>query len=320
MGFWQDRPVLVTGATGLLGGWFVDQLVDSGADVVCIMRDIRPASNFTKLGLDGKVDIAFGSIEDFDFVERTVNEYEIDVIYHLAAQTIVRIGNLSPINTFESNIKGTWNILEAARRRKVRQVVIASSDKSYGSKNEPPYTEDMPLAGANSYDVSKSCGDLIALSYLETYKLPVTIVRCGNLYGGGDLNWNRIIPGTVRSVIRGQAPVIRSDGKMLRDYLYVKDAVDGYMLCGEVPEAIGQAFNFGTEKPTSVVDVVSTLLDVMGSHLQPIVKGEPSTEIPKQWLSTAKARKVLSWRPFTELRNGLGHAAKWYREYFEEAG
>lgn len=311
-GFWRDRQVLVTGATGFLGSWLVEELYNQEAQVVTIVRDNRPDCRFYRESLDQGACVVAGDLKDAELVRRVVGDYEIDTIFHLGAQTIVRIGEMSPTETFESNIKGTWNILEAARAGKVRRAVIASSDKAYGNI-DPPYIEDMPLAGINPYDVSKSCGDLIANCYQQTYGTPISIVRCSNLYGGGDLNWNRIIPGTIRSVLRGERPVIRGDGRMKRDYMYVKDAVRGYLAVGESEKALGQAFNFGTETPTSVLEIVGKILDVMGSHLAPEIQAKESKEIKAQWLSIAKARSLLAWAPGWTLQHGLEDTVSWYR-------
>lgn len=313
-GFWRDKQVLVTGATGFLGGWLVEELYNQEAQVITIVRDSRPDCRFYRDSLDQGAVVVAGDLKDAELVKRVVGDYEIDTIFHLGAQTIVRIGEMSPVETFQSNITGTWNILDAAKAGRVRRTVIASSDKAYGNI-DPPYIEDMPLAGVNPYDVSKSCGDLIANSYHQTYGTPVSIVRCSNLYGGGDLNWNRIIPGTIRSVLRGENPVIRGDGLMKRDYMYVKDAVRAYLAVGASEKANGQAFNFGTETPTTVLEVVSKILDVMGSHSAPEVQAKPSKEIKAQWLSIAKARSMLSWKPEWTLQSGLEDTVSWYRSY-----
>lgn len=247
--FWQDRPTFVTGGTGLVGSWLVQRLVDLGADVVCLVRDWVPQSELVRSGLIERVKVVRGDVRDRDMLERALGEFEIDTVIHLAAQTIVTIANRNPISTFETNIAGTWNILEASRRSpKVKQIVMASSDKAYGDQEVLPYNEDTPLQGQHPYDVSKSASDLIAAAYAKSYDLPVAITRCGNFYGGGDLNWNRIIPGTIRSILRGQAPIIRSDGEYIRDYFYVEDGAAAYMLLAEQlairPELKGQAFNF----------------------------------------------------------------------------
>ena len=229
--FWQDRPVLVTGATGLVGAWLTRRLIESGADVVALVRDWVPQCEFVRAGLIERVKVVRGDICDRDCLERTIGEFETDTVIHLAAQTIVGIANRNPVSTFESNIQGTWNLLEACRRSPVvKSVVVASSDKAYGHQDVLPYGEDTPLAGRHPYDVSKSCADLIAQAYAVSFGTPVAVTRCGNFYGGGDLNWNRIVPGTIRSVLRGERPVIRSDGEYIRDYFYVEDGAAAYLL------------------------------------------------------------------------------------------
>jgi CDP-glucose 4,6-dehydratase len=249
--FWRDRPVLITGATGLVGSWLTRRLVEAGADVVALVRDWVPQSELIRSRIIERVKVVRGDVCDLGALERALGEYEIDTVIHLAAQTIVGIANRNPISTFESNVQGTWNLLEACRRSSlVASILIASSDKAYGDQKNLPYAEDTPLQGRHPYDVSKSCADLIAQTYAETYGLPVAVTRCGNFYGGGDLNWNRIVPGTIRSALRGQRPVIRSDGRYVRDYFYVEDGAAAYMLLAEQlhsrPELRGQAFNFST--------------------------------------------------------------------------
>ena len=262
-------------------------------------------------------------MRDRDTLERALGEFEIDTVFHLAAQAIVTIANRNPVSTFETNIAGTWNLLEASRRSpKVRQIVIASSDKAYGDQENLPYHENTPLQGQHPYDVSKSAADLIAHSYAKSYDLPVTITRCGNFYGGGDLNWNRIIPDTIRSVLRGQRPVIRSDGEYTRDYFYVEDSVAANMLLAEKladkPELKGEAFNFSNEIQVTVSQIVQRILDLMGSDLQPDVRNEVSNEIRHQYLSAAKARQMLGWTPLYTLEEGLQKTIDWYEEFFNE--
>lgn len=269
--FWQDRPTFVTGGTGLVGSWLIQRLVEAGADVVCLVRDWVPQSELVRTGHIEKVKVVRGDIRDRELIERTLGEYEADTVIHLAAQTIVSIANRNPVSTFETNIAGTWNVLEACRRSpKVRQIVVASSDKAYGDQESLPYDERTPLQGQHPYDASKSAADLLATTYTVTYGLPVAITRCGNFYGGGDLNWNRIIPGTIRSVIRGQRPIIRSDGNYVRDYFYVEDGAAAYMLLAEQlalrPELRGEAFNFSNEIQVTVIQIVQKILDLMGDR------------------------------------------------------
>jgi CDP-glucose 4,6-dehydratase len=263
-----------------------------------------------------------GDLRDQALLERCLGEYEIDTVFHLAAQTIVGIANCNPISTFESNIQGTWALLEAARRSpRVKQIVIASSDKAYGDQETLPYDESTPLEGRHPYDVSKSCADLIAQAYAKSYGLPVSITRCGNFYGGGDLNWNRIVPGTIRSALKGERPVIRSDGKFIRDYFYVEDGAAAYMLLAERMAAdrslCGQAFNFSNEIQVTVLELVTLLLHTLASGLQPDVRNEASNEIRHQYLSAAKAKAVLGWKPLFTLEQGLALTVEWYKEFLK---
>jgi CDP-glucose 4,6-dehydratase len=265
---------------------------------------------------DRRVVTVRGALENFDDVARALNEYEIEACHHLGAQAIVTVGNRDPRSTFESNIKGSWNVLEAARRHKpLKRLIFASSDKAYGNLKTLPYTEEMPLRGSHPYDASKSCADLLAQSYLKTYRLPVAIVRCGNLYGGGDLNFNRIVPETIRSVLRRKRPIIRSEGSPLRDYLYVKDAVSAYLALADSGET--GAFNFGTETPTSVLEVTRLILKLMRSSLRPRILDKAPNEIPRQWLSCRKARERLGWKPKHDLRRGLTETIAWYRKHLK---
>ena len=319
--FWQDRPTFVTGATGLLGGWLVKRLVEAGADVVCLVRDWVPQCEFVRQGLTRQVKTVRGDICDRVLLERILGEYEVVTVFHLAAQTIVGIANQNPISTFETNIEGTWALMEACRRTStVSSVVVASSDKAYGDQVKLPYSEETPLEGRHPYDVSKSCADLIAQAYAQTYRLPVAVTRCGNFYGGGDLNWNRIVPGTVRSVIRQERPIIRSDGTYLRDYLYVEDGAAAYMLLAELmtrsPELHGHAFNFSNENPVTVSHLVERLLKLMGSDLQPIIQNKATNEIREQYLGAGKARKSLGWHPLFGLDEGLERTVGWYKQFF----
>lgn len=318
--FWRDRPTLVTGATGLVGSWLTRRLREAGADVVCIVRDWVPQSEMVHTGTLSAVKVVRGDICDRDLLERTLGEYEINTVFHLAAQTIVGIANCNPISTFESNIAGTWNILEACRRSpSVKAVVLASSDKAYGDQEQLPYSEETPLEGRHPYDVSKSCADLIAQAYGKTYALPVAITRCGNFYGGGDLNWNRIVPGTIRSVLRGETPVIRSDGQYIRDYFYVEDGAAAYMLLAERllcnNRWRGQAFNFSNEIQVTVLDLVRRILAQMNSSLEPDVRNEASNEIRHQYLCANRARTELGWAPLFTLDEGLTRTVSWYKEF-----
>lgn len=322
--FWHSRPVLVTGASGLVGSWLVKRLMElerPGNEVVCLVRDWVPQSELVRSGLFQKVRAVRGDIRDAGLIERILGEYEIDTVFHLAAQTIVPIANRNPLSTFESNIQGTWALLEACRRSPlVKQIVIASSDKAYGSQQKLPYDESMPLQGCHPYDVSKSCADLLAQSYAKTFGLPVVITRCGNFYGGGDLNWNRIIPGTIRSVLFGERPIIRSDGLYIRDYFYVEDGVHAYLTLASKLAAdrslIGEAFNFSNEIQITVLDLVKRILELTGSQLKPDVLNQASNEIRHQYLSAEKARRVLGWAPLFNIEQGMRKTIDWYKRFF----
>lgn len=322
--FWQDRNVFVTGATGLVGGWVVKNLKKLNANVVTLVRDWVPGSLLNREKAWDYVNVVRGDICDQELLERVLAEYEISTVLHLAAQTIVPIANRNPVSTFEANIAGTWRLLEACRHNPtVKQIVIASSDKAYGEAAQLPYTEETPLQAKYPYDVSKSCADLIAQSYANTWGLPVVITRCGNFYGGGDLNWNRIIPGTIRSVLRGKRPQIRSTGELIRDYVYVEDAVSSYLLLAEkleeIPSIKGQAFNFSNENPLSALEIAQKLLDLMGSSLKLEILGEASQEIKNQFLDATKAKTVLNWKPLFPLEEGLKRTISWYNAYFQHA-
>jgi CDP-glucose 4,6-dehydratase len=322
--FWRDRTVLVTGATGLLGGWIVKALVELRADVVCLVRDWVPQSEMVRGGAVDRVKVARGDVRDQTTLERVLNEFEINTVLHLAAQTIVGTANRNPVSTFETNVAGTWALLEGARRcGTVKQIVLASSDKAYGDQPDLPYTEDMPLQGRHIYDASKSCADLVAQTFAHVYGVPVAITRCGNFYGGGDLNWNRIVPGTIRSILRGTRPVIRSDGSFIRDYIYAEDAVQAYLFLAEKlassPDLRGEAFNFSNETQITVRDLVRKISAMMGSSLEPDIRNEASNEIKHQYLSAEKARKVLSWTPQFTIDTGLERTIAWYREFLDES-
>jgi CDP-glucose 4,6-dehydratase len=319
--FWRDRPVLVTGATGLLGSWLVARLRQSGAAVVCLVRDWVPESELVRSGTIERVNVVRGGLDDRDLLERALGEYEVQTVFHLGAQTIVGTANDNPISTFESNIAGTWNLLEACRRSpKVTSIVMASSDKAYGEQPVLPYNEDMPLIGRHPYDVSKSCADLIAQAYAHTYRLPVAITRCGNFYGGGDLNWNRVVPGTIRSIVRGERPIVRSDGQYVRDYFYIEDGVAAYMLLAERvtgdDNLYGAAFNFSNESQITVLDLVGKIARKMDSRLEPQVLNQANNEIRRQYLSAERARRDLGWKPQFTLDDGLDRTIAWYREFF----
>jgi CDP-glucose 4,6-dehydratase len=322
-GLWLRKRVLVTGCTGLLGSWLTDWLVKAGADVVGLVRDSVPGSNFHRLGLADSVTTVRGRLEDYALLERILNEYQVEAVFHLGAQTIVGIANENPLSTFSANIQGTWNVLEAARRSpRVKAFVFASSDKAYGTHAELPYRETAPLVGQHPYDVSKTCADLIAQAYWKSYRLPVGITRCGNFYGGGDLNFNRIVPGTIRSLIDGQRPIIRSDGTLIRDYFYIKDGVNAYVTLAErllSGQGAGEAYNFSNEIQMTVRELVGLICELFdGPIREPIVLNDAPNEIPHQYLSADKARTELGWAPLHTLREGLAETIAWYKDYLSE--
>ena len=319
--FWRDRRVLVTGATGMVGYWLVKDLLAMGARVIALIRDSDPQSGFYRSGDYRRTALVQGNVEDFASLERSINENEVDTVFHLAAQPIVNVANRWPLPTFETNIRGTYNLLEACRIHSglVKRVIIASSDKAYGEHETLPYTESMPLQGKHPYEVSKSCADLITQTYHHTYGLPVAILRCGNIFGGGDLNWSRIVPYTIRCFLNNQRPVIRSDGQFVRDYIYVKDVSHCYLKAAEslsAKAACGEAFNFSLEQPLTVLKLVAMLQDLMHcQHLQPDVQNNAFGEIREQYLNTDKAARLLNWKPQYTLEQGLNETIAWYREY-----
>ncbi len=298
------------------------ELIDQGANVTGLVRDHVPQSNLYQGEHIKKMNIVRGSLEELAVIERALGEYEIDTVFHLAAQAIVGVANRNPISTFEANILGTWNILEACRKHPlIKRVIVASSDKAYGDQENLPYDENMPLQGKHPYDVSKSCADLISHTYFHTYGLPVCITRCGNLYGGGDLNFNRIIPQTIQLVLNGEAPEIRSDGTFVRDYFYIEDAVQAYLLLAEKMEEnnlAGEAFNFSNEIQLTVLELVEKILKKMNSNLKPKVLNQGSNEIKHQYLSAEKARKLLNWTPAYTIDEGLEKTIEWYTEFFKK--
>jgi CDP-glucose 4,6-dehydratase len=309
-GFWRGRRVLVTGCSGFLGSWLTRALVAEGADVAGLVRS----------GFVERITAVPGDVTDLPLLVRTLRDHEIDTVFHLAAQAIVGTAQLEPIETFETNVRGTWNLLEACRGSdRVARVVVASGDKAYGSHERLPYEEDFALQGRQPYAASKSCGDLIATCYHHSFGLPVTITRCANLFGAGDLNWNRIVPGTIRSVIEGTCPVIRSDGTPLRDYIHVDDAVRAYLTLARAMEdqtIHGEAFNFGTGEPVSVIEMTRRVLTLAGREdLEPDVQGRATGEISRQYMSSAKALRLLGWRPERTLDEGLRETIAWYREF-----
>ena len=322
--YWSDRRVFVTGCTGLLGSWLTEALVRQGANVVGLVRDRVPKSRLVQTGLVDQIAVVFGEVEDYLLLERSLNEYQIQTVFHLAAQTIVGIANQSPLSTFDTNIRGTWHLLEACRRTSwVEAVVVASSDKAYGEHQDLPYTEEAELKGRHPYDVSKSCADLIAQGYSKTYGLPVSIARFGNLFGAGDLNFNRLIPGTIQSILRNEPPVIRSDGKFTRDYVYVEDAAEAYLTLAAAmtkqASIRGNAFNFSYERPLKASEVVEKILGQMErKDLRPKIMNTATNEILHQSLAAGKAHRLLGWQPEHDFDEGLRKTIPWYVHLFEE--
>ncbi len=321
--FWKNRRVFVTGCTGLLGSEVVSQLIESGAQVIGLVRDHVPNSRLYIEGMIKKIIVVDGCIEDLHVLERALAEYEIDTVFHLAAQTIVGIACRHPLGTFEANIKGTWNILEACRNvGSVKRIIVASSDKAYGEHTRLPYEESAALKGEHPYDVSKSCADLISRAYHVTYGLPVCVTRLGNLYGPGDLNFNRIVPDTIKCALENKPMTIRSDGSYIRDYFYVKDGALAYLHLAERMDKkgiAGEAFNFSNEAQITVLSLVKTILRIMGkTKLKPVILNQAHKEIRHQYLSAKKARTLLKWKPHYSLEQGLRETIQWYQRYFEE--
>lgn len=322
--FWRDRRVLVTGATGLLGGWLVRELVERDADVVSLVRDRVSPSPLNDPAVRQRVTEVSGEVQDLELMVRVVNEYAIETVFHLAAQTIVGTALRDPISTFTSNVQGTWCVLDACRRAgTVGRIVVASTDKVYGNQPALPYVEDAPLLGRHPYDVSKACADLVAQSYAATYGLPVVVTRFGNLFGGGDFNWDRIIPGTIRAALRGANPIIRSDGTPVRDYVFVRNAVDAYLRLAQQadrPELRGRVYNFSENRPMSVADICRKTLAAAGRpDLETVIEGTARHEIQDQWLDSTRARHELDWTPRFSLEAALAETVEWYAAYFRSA-
>ncbi len=320
--FWKGKRVFVTGATGMVGSWLTKDLLERGARIVALVLDADPQSELYRSEAIRRISVVQGRLEDFYAVERAIVSHEVDTVFHLGAQAIVSVAHRSPLPTLETNVRGTWNVLEASRLHSdlVERVVVASSDKAYGEHDALPYTEDMPLRGKYPYEVSKSCVDLITQSYYHTYGLPVAVARCGNIYGGGDLNWTRIVPGTIRSLFRGESPLIRSDGNYIRDYNYVRDVSRAYLTLAErlaSEKVLGQSFNFSPDSRVKVLEIVNKIRELMKcEHIQPTVLASAKGEIRNQYLSSAKAAEVLGWKPAYTLEEGLKETIDWYVRFW----
>lgn len=318
---WSGRSVLVTGATGMIGSWLARRLLEAGAEVVALVLDADPRSELVRSGAIHRCRVVNGALQDYGAVERAVVVHDVDTIFHLGAQTLVGAAHRAPVATFEANIQGTWNVLEAARRHgaPTTRVVVASSDKAYGEHDDLPYTEDTRLAPNHPYEVSKSCADLLTHTYAATYGLLAAVARCGNVYGGGDLNWSRIVPGTIRALLEGTQPVIRSDGTFKRDYLFVDDVVDAYLALAdglERPEVAGTAFNFSDESPRTVLEIYAAVCDAMGAGtVEPLILDAAVGEIKDQYLDASRARATLGWSCRFSLDDGLRRTVDWYRSH-----
>ncbi|MBX3243037.1 MAG: GDP-mannose 4,6-dehydratase [Acidobacteria bacterium] len=315
---WRNKRVFVTGGTGFVGANLVKRLVDEGAFVACLRRDEIIPDSLSALGVSDRVSFISGSVEDGDLLQRSLNELEIDSVFHLAAQAIVGPANRSPISTFETNIRGTYMLLEACRQIScVNSVVVASSDKAYGTHSDLPYNEDLSLNAVFPYDVSKACTDMLSRSYAVTYGLPVAVSRSANIYGPGDLNLSRIIPGTILSVLRDEDPIVRSDGTPIREFVYVDDVVEGYLKLAEnISETAGEAFNFGTNEPVRIIDLVELVIEKCGKSgtVKPnvLLQTKIANEIDAQYLSGDKMNKVTGWKAAVSLEEGLARSIEWY--------
>lgn len=319
MSLLNKKKILITGGAGFIGSWLAKELIDLGARVIVLdLKDSHPILN----DLQKKPILIRGDVRSYNLVKTILRERHPDFIFHFAAQTIVGIANRNPLPTLKTNIAGTWHILEAARCYPAKGIIIASSDKAYGDQPVIPYKENTPLVGMHPYDVSKSSADLIAQMYFKTYQLPLCIIRSANVFGGGDIHFSRVIPETIRAAFYNKSPIIRSDGRFERDYLYIKDEINGcLMLAGALfkkREVLGQAFNFGTNHPYFVEEVVKIILDLMQkNNLKPLILNEAKNEIRNQSLDFSKAKKLLGWQPQYSLKDGLKETIQWYTQYFK---
>lgn len=322
--YWRHKRVFITGATGLVGSWLVKELLEQGASVIALIRDADPQTELYRSGDIRRVAVVNGALENYEVLRRALNDHEPDTVFHLGAQTIVGAAHRNPLENFEANVRGTYNLLEACRLSAdfVKRVVVASSDKAYGTQANLPYLETMPLQGTHPYEVAKSCADLITAAYHNTYGVPVAVARCGNIYGGGDLNWSRIVPGTILALLNGERPIIRSDGTFVRDYIFVKDVVTAYLCLGEAldrPEIRGEGFNFSPERALNVLELVDLIRDAMDCrHIEPDIRNTAKGEIHSQYLDSTKAKTLLGWEVAYKLDAALAETVAWYRNFLSE--
>ena len=321
--FWEVKNVLITGGTGFLGSWLTKELVERKAKVYCFVKKIQKDSNFERMGLNRQAKVVFGSILDIDLLKFYLDKYQIDSVFHLAAQQLVQVALKNPSDTIKTNVLGTTNVLEACRQNgQIKRIVVASTDRAYGSYEKPPCQEYYPLKGEYPYDVSKSCADLIAQAYAKTYKMPIAITRCSNIYGGGDFNFDRIIPETIKHLLFNEEITIRSNGKFKREFFYVKDAVFAYLMLAEKISELnlcGEAFNFGSNSPVEILEVVKKIISISEVKNAIInVLDSAQAEVKDQYLSSKKAKEILGWEPKYNLERGLKETYNWYKEYFKK--
>jgi len=320
-GRWRGVPVLVTGGQGFVGSWLVERLLDEGAHVVVTRRDAPARSRFQVHGLEARCDVVLADLTDHEALVRVLNEYGVRAVFHLGAQTIVGTANRSPLSTFEANVRGTYNLLDACRENgALERIVVASSDKAYGAQDELPYTEAFALRPTYPYDVSKACADLIARSYAVTYDLPLAVTRLANVYGGGDINFSRVVPDSARALVDGKPPVVRSDGTPERDYIYADDAVEAYLTVAaslDRPELRGRAWNAGAGRPVPVLEMVRRMIAASGRDVEPVIAGTGALhgEIDRQYLDSTLIREELGWAPRWDLDSGLSETYRWYERH-----
>jgi CDP-glucose 4,6-dehydratase len=320
--FWSGRVVLLTGATGFLGGALADRLLSAGASVVAVVRRHRPGSRFYAEALDRRVTLEHGDVSDADFMRAVFDRHDLTTVFHTAYGADVNAVLREPLECFRGNVQSTWLLLDLVRTTKPEcTTVVSSSDKAYGTQ-ALPLREDKPLAPLHPYEVAKASEDLVAQSYGKVYGLPVGVTRCGNFFGSYDLNATRLIPGTLEMLARGERPVLRSDGRSTRDFLYVEDAADAQMLLAEHlssrPELYGEAFNFSYGLQLEVLEVVGRVMALAGREDAPIIDATTQSEIPHLHLSSDKAQQLLGWQPATGFDEGLARTVRWYLQHFSD--